>query len=83
MFASDITCFFDLYLLHRFIREAMNLSGEGMKLITSKRSAKLTMTESSTTANSFGLTIGFPCDCNLELLIQLETRFLRQALTGS
>jgi hypothetical protein len=83
IFSADVSCFFDLYLLHRFIREVMNLSGEGMKLITSKRMAQMKLTESTSPDTGFGLKIAFPCECDTNALARLETQFLRQALTGS
>lgn len=83
MFWLQVNCFFDLYLLHRFIREAMNLTSEGMKLIKSKRSAELRHFASAGSSPGFGFKITFPCECDLEVLVQLETQFLRKALTGS
>ncbi len=82
-FSLKVTCFFDLYLLHRFILEAINLPGEGMKLIKSKRTARLGLSDSDSTSTSFKLAVTFACKCDHESLVQLETRFLRQALTGN
>jgi len=82
VFSSEIGCFFDLYLLHRFIRDAMNLSGEGMKLITSKRMSQLKVLKLKSGASKYKLSATFPCECEMENLIQLESQFLKQALTG-
>ncbi len=83
LFSARISCFFDLYLLHRFIREAMNLPGEGMKLITSKRQAQITVSRLSEEQGGYRLKVAFPCECDVEKLVQMESHFLKQAMRSS